>query len=215
MASVTATEVTYGANGWHPHFHILVIMQGQQDQAVSALDALLPVWLACLRGQGLAGERAALQAQGAAAAGAYVSAFGAAEEVALSGHKAGRQGSRSPWQLLNDARDGDRQAAALWIEYAAAFRGRRQLVWSRGAKARFGIDEISDDEAAAEAAAEVETVRVWPRSAGAGRWRQARRRRCALLDAAEAGGDLDAAEYGATDAERWRRRGRAAGDPPA
>ena len=87
-------------------------------------------------------------------------------------------------------------------------RGRRQLVWSPGLKARFGVGETSDDEAAAEvdpAPPAAEVLRAW---AGAGEpWRAARRRRVALVHAAETGGDLRAAEYGLTDAERWRRLG--------
>jgi hypothetical protein len=46
------------------------------------------------------------------------------------------------------------------------------------------------------------TLRAWPGSSLA--WRSARRRRCSLLDAAETGSSLDGAEFGLTDAERWR-----------
>jgi len=206
---VVATEVTFGRNGWHPHLHVLMVMDCAADQAVQRVAALASVWLTCLQGQGLTGNAAAYQVQGASAAGAYVAKFGAAEEIALAGNKRGRQGSRSPWQLLDDARDGDKRAAAAWLEYAAAFKGRRQLVWSRGLKARFGVDEVEDEDAAAEGAADeaptIETLRVWLGSSL--RWRDARRRRCALTDAAEGGGNLDAAEYGLTDAARWRSLG--------
>jgi len=209
VGSVTATEVTFGGNGWHPHSHILIVLDCPPTEAVQSVAALASVWLTCLQGQGLTGNDAAFQVQGASAAGAYVAKFGAAEEMALSGKKAGRKGSRSPWQLLDDARDGDKRAAAAWLEYAAAFKGRRQLVWSPGLKARFGVDDVSDDDASAEGAAEevptIETLRVWLGSSL--RWRDARRRRCALTDAAEGGGSLDAAEYGLTDAARWRSLG--------
>jgi hypothetical protein len=47
---------------------------------------------------------------------------------------------------------GDRRAAALWQEYAKAFKGRKQLVWSRGLRAVLGlaVEEKSDEEVAAE-----------------------------------------------------------------
>lgn len=211
QGSVTATEVTHGGNGWHPHFHEIVLLDAAPADAVRLLGDLAAVWLRCLEAFGLSGEKAAFHVQGASAVGTYVAKFGAAGEVALHGSKTGRGGSRSPWQLLDDARDGDKRAAAIWCEYAAAFHGRRQLVWSRGLKARFGIGEVPDDEAAAEVdpspAPQVVTLRAWFGS-GDG-WRQARRRRVALASAAEACGCLDAAEFGLTDAQRWARNGNA------
>lgn len=208
VGSVTATEVTHGGNGWHPHFHEILLLDCGPADALARVEGLRAAWLASLAAVGLSGERAALQVQSAQAAGAYVAKFGAADEIALHGQKRGRNGSRGPWQLLDDARDGDARAAAAWIEYALAFRGRRQLVWSPGLKARFGIEDVPDDQAAGEVEPEpapVERLRTW---AGAGpRWKQARRRRVALVHAAEAGESLDAAEYGPTDALRWQLRG--------
>ena len=46
--------------------------------------------------------------------------------------------------------DDDKQAGALFIEYSKAFHGRRQLQWSPGLKAFFGIGEKSDEMIAAE-----------------------------------------------------------------
>lgn len=208
VGSVTATEVTHGGNGWHPHFHEILLLDRSPSEALALVERLRAAWLAALAAVGLTGAKAAFQVQSAQAAGAYVAKFGAAEEIALHGQKRGRNGSRGPWQLLDDARDGDAQAAAVWIEYGLAFRGRRQLVWSPGLKARFGIDDVPDDEAAGEVepeASPVERLRTW---AGAGpRWKQARRRRVALVHAAEAGRCLDAAEFGETDAMRWHRMG--------
>lgn len=216
VGSVTATEVTHGRNGWHPHFHEIAVLDCPPAAALAFIEGLRAAWLACLQGVGLSGNDAAFQVQSAQAAGAYVAKFGAAEELALQGAKRGRNGSRGVWQLLDDARDGDAQAAAIWLEYALAFRGRRQLVWSPGLKARFGVGETSDDEAASEvdpAPPAAEVLRAW---AGAGdAWRSARRRRVALVHAAEVGGSLDAAEFGLTDAERWRRLGgESVIDPP-
>lgn len=205
--SVTATEVTFGANGPHPHFHEIILLDCQPSEAVGHIERLRSGWLACLAAVGLSGNDAAFHVQPAQAVGSYVAKFGGAEEIALQGNKRGRNGSRSPWQLLDDARDGDAQAAALWIEYALAFRGRRQLVWSNGLKARFGIDEKPDEELSGEVepAPDAIALRAWVGSSEA--WRQARRRRVALVRAAESGTSLDAAEVGQTDAERWRRLG--------
>ena len=129
-----------------------------QAEALELVEALREPWLAALKSEGLDGAGAAFQVQGATAAGQYLGKWGAAEELALSGRKSGRAG-RSPFQLLADYSDaGDKRAGALFAEYAAAFKGRRQLVWSPGLKKRAGIDEVSD-----EAAAEMQCAKPPPR----------------------------------------------------
>lgn len=44
----------------------------------------------------------------------------------------------------------DKQAAALFREFAETFKGKRQLHWSRGLKARFAVEEASDEQLAAK-----------------------------------------------------------------
>lgn len=199
VGSVTASEVTHGSNGWHPHLHILMVLPAGSG-GLAAIERLRAEWLRSLGKVGLSGAAAAFQVQSAQAAGEYIGKFGAGEELALGIVKGGRSGSRSPWQLLSDARDGDARASALWIEYALAFKGKRQLQWSQGLKALAGIDDISDDDLPAPV---VTSLRSW--GGATHYWRLARRRRCSLVDAAETDADLDAAEFGATDAERWRQ----------
>lgn len=146
VGSVTATEVTGGgAHGWHPHFHVIVIMDSDQDMA-----PLRDAWLASLRGAGLEGAGAAFQSQGADAAGNYITKWGAAEELTLSQRKKGRgRTGRTPAQLLaSSCDDADREAGHLWAEYATVFHGKRQLVWSRGLKALAGIGDVDDKEVA-------------------------------------------------------------------
>lgn len=211
VGSVTALEVTHGVNSWHPHHHEIILLKASEKEALEMVEGLRAVWLRCLEAYGMTGNKHAFQVQGASAAGAYVAKFGAAEEIALHSEKKGRNGSRTPWQLLENAEEKDEfgrfvdpQAAILWGEYAMAFKGRRQLVWSRGLKARFGVNEVSDEAAASEdPAVEMEVLRVW---VGKGDWRQARRRSASLLFAAETGGCLDRAEKGLTDSERWRAK---------
>lgn len=190
VGHVTATEVTIGHNGWHPHYHVLFITSGDVD-----LEALREPWLASLRGAGLSGGGAAFHIQDATAAGNYVAKFGAAEEIALQGQKKGRSGSRTPHQLLADSCDnGDTRAGRLWIEYAKAFHGRRQLVWSRGLKALVGIGEVSDEEAA-EDQAQAEQVEVGKLTIHAEAWQPTDKKRhgvqhwrAEVLRAAETGG---------------------------
>lgn len=210
VGSVTATEVTHSeANGFHPHLHEILLFNGSEAEALAAVEGLRAAWLASLTGQGLSGNEHAFQVQPATAAGEYVAKFGAAEELTLDQAKRGRKGSRTPWQILDDAGDAENPKAkrdgAIWTEFAAAFIGRRQLVWSPGLKARFGIDEIEDAEIPeGETAEPVEVLRAWLGKSD--EWRRARRRSVALLSAAERGTCLDAAEHGPADSERWRAK---------
>lgn len=148
---ITATEVTGGGvNGWHPHFHILMFFQcATEAEAIAKAETLQGPWLAGLKSEGLSGTGAAFDVQGGSAAGNYITKWGAAEEVALGGKKKGRGDGRAPFQLLADYADtDDKQAGALFAEYAKEFAGHRQLVWSPGLKALFCIEDIADAKAA-------------------------------------------------------------------
>lgn len=205
VGTVAALELTHGRNGWHPHGHILVVVRGDAAAAFSQVNGLRSGWLASLAGAGLHGGKAAWQLQDASRAGDYIAKWGAGEELALHGVKSGRNGARTPFAILADARDGCRASSALFAEYAAAMVGKRQLVWSNGLKALFGIGDTSDADAAQEAepadVPSLETLRTWAIAA----WREARRRRVSIVQAAQTGGDLDRAEFGPTDADLWRR----------
>lgn len=194
IGSVTATEVTGGGvNGWHPHFHMIIVGAPEID-----LGGLHAAWLASLGAAGLDGAGAAFQVQDASAAGAYVAKWGAAEEMTMTGRKAGRKGGgRTPAQLLGASSDeGDALAGALWREFAQAFHGRRQLVWSRGLKARAGVGEVSDEDAARDKRQDeqIEEARsnieheVWVGSVASRRTDL----RAAILDVAEVSGPIAA-----------------------
>lgn len=148
IGSVTATEVTGGGqHGWHPHMHMILIL----DQDID-LTPMRDAWLGSLRGAGLDGTGQGWDVREADETGQYLAKWGAAEELALSGKKRGRPGGgRTPAQLLAASCDeGDRRAGSLWAEYATVFHGRRQLVWTPGLKEAVGLDELRDEDAAAD-----------------------------------------------------------------
>lgn len=187
IGSVTATEVTGGGqNGWHPHFHVIVIMDGDED-----MTPLRDAWLASLHGAGLDGTGSGWDIRSGDETGRYVAKWGAAEELTLSRHKTGRgRTGRTPAQLLAASSDeGDKAAGHLWAEYARVFHGRRQLVWSRGLKALAGVGEVDDQDAAEDQQQEgqMETARaniahpIWRDDVAA----RCADRRAELLDRAE------------------------------
>jgi hypothetical protein len=152
VGSIKALEVTHGANGWHPHCHLLLFVPAEVD--VPALDASLhALWDRSRAFAGLTGNEHAYRLDDTdAAAAEYVAKWGherawdEAAEVAKSPVKRGRRGSRSPFGLLADADAGDQDAGALFVEYAQAFKGRHQLQWSRGLAALLDVEVKSDEE---------------------------------------------------------------------
>lgn len=211
VGSITALEVTHSeANGFHPHSHQIVFLQAGESEALAMMEGLRPAWahaLACVGRDGT--HEAAWDVQDASAAGTYLAKWAAASEMTLAHKKKGRgEGSRNSWQLLEDAVHGDVRAGKLFVEFAQAFRGRRQLQWSQGLRAAVGVDEISDADAAdmePEPQTIVKTVILREWSAVGDAWTHARRRMVALLAAARYGGDLDDAEFGESDFQKWRR----------
>lgn len=190
---VTATELTGGGfNGWHPHFHqVMLLKAATESEALAHVEGLRTAWLSSLRAEGLDGAGAAFQVQGASAAGNYITKWGAAEELALGAVKKGRDG-KTPFQLLSSFSDtGDTRAGLLFTEYAKVFKGRRQLVWSPGLKKLARIEEVTDEQAAEDA------VRLFDGSKHDERvanftpttWKKVRHLRAALLKFAELSGE--------------------------
>jgi hypothetical protein len=175
---VRRVEATWGArHGWHVHVHALVLLQapGELDALGAAMYRawelrLRKVGLTPIRDQGgldvrlLDSGQALAEVGNYVGKGAYESSERAALELAGSG-KLGRAGNLTPWGILDAARRGDRQAAALWAEWERASLGRRALTWSHGLRDELGLgDDVDDDDLVDdEPTSEVEVVAVWAR----------------------------------------------------
>jgi hypothetical protein len=71
------------------------------------------------------------------------------EELTMSHTKETKNGSYTPFQLIEILNDGyDYKTYSLIKEYAESTKGRARLFWSRGLKDRFNIVEFSDEETA-------------------------------------------------------------------
>lgn len=170
--TVRALEVTHGEeNGWHVHVHELWFLNGKNHylapakddgtqaalsgfEAVSLEEHLYPLWRsACLRaGLGEPSKLRGLTVQGGDYAAQYAGKWGMENEMTKSHVKKGRGDRHTPWDFLRLFRDGDEgdraRASELFREYAAAFKGQRQLVFSKGLKALYKVEDLSDDEIA-------------------------------------------------------------------
>lgn len=194
VGQVRALELTHGAHGWHPHYHCLVFGRLMPD--LDQLAQLYQRWAHCCVKAGLGAPSAAhgLRWDDGSYADKYVSKWGLEHEV-TKGHIKQSKGGRSPFDLLRDAQVGDIEAGDLFKAYAAAFKGKRQLFYSRGLRSLLGLGvELSDCEAV-ELAAPGELVGrlTWQQ------WRYfcSRGLRGSLLEVAAAGG------WSAV-IERWR-----------
>ena len=78
--------------------------------------------------------------------------WGIDREMAKANNKTSTGGRKGlhPFGLLANAAEGDQQAGYRFVEYSLAIRGRAQLFWSRGLKAKVGITDKSDEELAIE-----------------------------------------------------------------
>lgn len=197
VGSVSVREATHGAHGWHPHYHVLCIVEADDDaSALALLEPVRRVWVECLKIEGLGGTlaRAFHLASGEAVA-EYAGKHGrdvdpswtVAEEMTLGRLKRGRgEKGASPWQVLREAHAGDDEARALWREYATTMHGCRQQVWSNGLKRAVGLAEVEDDAVAAGeeyTEDQDELMHTFDRA----EWRRWRPQRAAILAAARRG----------------------------
>ena len=164
LGQIRATEVTHGRksprnNGWHPHYHVLLFTGSGVDLArfdkAQRRDwevRLYMVWARVCKaaGLGLPSIAHGLKLDAGDKASQYMTKWGLEHELTYGHIKKGKTGGETPFDLLRSllADPGDKQAAALFREYAEAFKGKRQLFWSHGLKARFAVAESTDEELA-------------------------------------------------------------------
>lgn len=161
IGHIKATEGTHGRlsewnNGWHPHYHVLMF-DGSKGCLKTFDHAQMTDWQvrlylrwanACkLAGLGEPSYAHGLKLDDGSKADKYISKWGLEDEI-TKGHTKKAISGETPFDLLRalQANPDDRQAAALFIEFATVFKGKRQLRWSKGLKARFAVEEKTDEE---------------------------------------------------------------------
>lgn len=156
---IIATEVTYGDNGFHPHYHILLFMRHTVN--IDGLRSFLALqWQNCCKKAGLPipSIEHGVDLQDGTFALDYVSKWGLEDEMTKGHTKKGRKGSLTPFDLLRQSVEMP-EYGKLFQVFANAFKGKTQLRWSKGLKARLGVGERSDQELAEETDNEAYFVR--------------------------------------------------------
>jgi len=196
------TEVTRGEqNGWHPHFHIPMVLDGNKTPATVEQfgEEVWPLWVSALEKEGLSAMRdpgldiRTSRDDVAEGLSKYLVKSLAIE--ATHGHaKDGRSGSRTPFQILANVQvNGDADDLALWHEWERVSRGRRQITWSQGLRDMAGLAEEMEDHEIAEEEIGGEDVMVFDLDT----WREIAPQQVGLLIAAE--------QFGLVGARAWYR----------
>jgi len=154
VGGIINLECTHGKNSWHPHNHELIFIDPEKStsQDISELR-----WKMARRWQ-MAVEKFGGSADmihgfdlryGDAAVSDYIAKIGCEPvgkwsieaELTKSGQKKGRGKGRTAFQLLYDYRfQKDKQAGALFIEFAREFAGSAHIRWSQGLRELLELD---------------------------------------------------------------------------
>jgi len=156
---IRTLEVTYGKNGFHPHFHLAVFLDSP-DVASEALDrfteALTSAWIYQVTKHG---GKAPSRAHGVdvrrwegdpATLGQYLSKAVGQELTGAEFKTRSKNGSLTMWQVMAAAAQGDSRMFQAYEEYIEATRGVRFISSSKGMLPR--MDEDQEEADAVEAA---------------------------------------------------------------
>lgn len=161
-----AVEVTHGANGWHVHIHVAWVTEADPTKT-DAPERIWGRWVRALARRGLdavmgsGGFDWTVAAPGdSRALAGYVAkmntavpdgAEALAAEATLGAFKKARGDNRTPFQIAADiATTGDADDLDLWLEYERVSHGKRALTWSRALREFGKVEDVSDEEIAAE-----------------------------------------------------------------
>ena len=163
LHAVRSLEVTHGKNGWHPHIHVLFATERvmNEEEILRAASWLYERWADIVVHE-LGEKHAPLPDVGTdfrvAHKADYLAKLGL--EISDPGVKQGKNGGRTPLQILQDWVDvGEDRDKWLYQTYAQGMKGRRFLTWSnKGIFADLKREVMA--EIAAETAAEPERLPV-------------------------------------------------------
>jgi hypothetical protein len=161
VGNIRTLEATYGENGWHPHFHILLFTKSEitGHELVLIQQSLLSQWQSACVSSGLPlPNNHGLDLVNGAHAAAYVTKWGIEEEMTKGHLKQGiKEGHVSPFGLLDLYREGDKNAGRRFQEFTKVSKGKRQLVWSKGLRELLEVGKQKPDE---EIIADMEKISV-------------------------------------------------------
>jgi hypothetical protein len=166
-ASIRGAEVTWGSrSGWHPHYHTLFFFDRRADQIdqESFTEQITSrfVQIANRNGYYVSPEFGVNVSWDQSQASAYPAKWGLDYELTKLPSKVAKDGDRfTPYQLLIQYSLGGKYANLYrdrFIEYAQTMKGKKQLVWSKGARQKLGLGAEPTDQELAEGQDEIATL---------------------------------------------------------
>ncbi|WP_180066159.1 protein rep, partial [Acinetobacter sp. YH16037] len=148
---ISCFEITHGANGFHPHYHVLLFVPYSlgKESLPGIKQDMYNIWKDCCEKSGLdtPSEKHGLDLQGGNEAGSYVAKWGLEHEMTKGHIKKGKENSRTPFDILRSYSDSENETDAnLFKLYYFAFKGTRQLNWSKGLKKLVSKAEEKTDQ---------------------------------------------------------------------
>tara|TARA_R100000935_G_scaffold34233_1_gene54851 strand:+ start:1689 stop:2507 length:819 start_codon:yes stop_codon:yes gene_type:complete len=181
VGNLRVVEVTDGANGWHAHLH-LVLLVGGEAQRLELVDEfttwLDEKWARELTRHGFPGALDVAQdmhlvdgVDAAADVGKYLAKsapYASAEALGRELTGSWTKGARGVWSTVpawriaeTFAATGEVEHLERWHEYERASKGRRQVTWSRGIREVLELEpEKSDEQVAAEEVGSVDLLQL-------------------------------------------------------
>lgn len=163
---IRSLEITYSfQNGFHPHTHEAWIVDKSVNVEVLR-EWISGQWLSKCKKVGLVKEgyqkeadflNHSVQITDNASNSDYMAKmddskhWGADRELAKSNVKQAKGKGIHPYEFLNNSINGDTESERLFLTYADATRGCRQIFWTPKLKGRVGVDELTDEEIAQQA----------------------------------------------------------------
>ena len=153
-----AVEVTYGRNGWHVHCHVAIYLDGKgtSDTVAELRTALYTRWSAALESEGYTSDEQGFDIRRSYNSSGLAKYLGKGLAFELGSQNTKNTKVKrtfSPLLFLESLSTGEvmpgysaASMAALWKEYEAACRGRRQLTFSHRLRDHLPIGEDKTDE---------------------------------------------------------------------
>lgn len=175
FGTVKAVEILHGANGWHVHSHILVLLENSLtvDEFERFKTVVFDLWITAVARVWKTPAIAAQNLQRVDEKGAVLAQYltkiqddvgktwGVDAEMARGDLKKNSRGVL-PFDLLTtDCRYSDPERERLFEEYYLATKGRRILTWSKGVKDRY----LKDEPNAVDEELETDNEILWTTSA--------------------------------------------------
>jgi hypothetical protein len=135
--NIRSLEITYGNNGWHPHFHVLLFLK---EGTVVEPAEIESVWRIALYNTGITGDLE--KSANVLTTGSFANYVCGSKSDTYSAAT-----DKTPFGLLSSHNKlQNKRALMLFVEYSEAIKGKRKLLWSAGLRKLLKIDDEKTDE---------------------------------------------------------------------